>query len=536
VKKFRVSLQWKFLLCIVLIIFPTLGIIFTWSGFQNKQQSDNQMVNQARVLSHQIILTRQWITDCGGVFVDLQSQGAKDISCFFDDKLHTADGSFQRFTPSMVTRKLSQYSTRQDLYQFRLASLNPLNPANQPDGFERDALNLFQKKKVNETFRFAASNGKKYFQYMVPLYMDEKCLGCHKREQASVNAIGGGLSVILPVDQILSTTRKNYIKLAIAGTSLIFITIFTLFILMRRFVIKPLKNLEEMADEIGTGNLNARVDIKTGDEFEKLGHRFNTMAQKLTKARDNLEERITQATKELSDANLELQTLDQLKSDFLANMSHELRTPLTVIRGGIDYLNRTIKKEDNRNYLEIIDKNLARLIHLVSDLFDYTKIEAQKSDWFFDQANLSVLIEEVIEIISPLSMDKNISLKYVNPGDILVEMDLERIEQVLVNLIENAIKFSNPNTEICIKLEEDPSNVTVSIKDQGVGISPENLKTIFNKFSTVPSAGITKPAGTGLGLAICKAIIEAHNGRIWAESVKGESSTFYFSLLKKRPY
>jgi signal transduction histidine kinase len=143
------------------------------------------------------------------------------------------------------------------------------------------------------------------------------------------------------------------------------------------------------------------VDINTGDEFEKLGHRFNTMAQRLSKGRDHLEDRISQATKELSDVNRELQTLDKLKSDFLANMSHELRTPLTVIRGGIDYLNRTIKKEDNRNYLEIIDKNLARLIHLVSDLFDFTKIEGRKTEWSFDQVNLSVLIEEVLEIISP---------------------------------------------------------------------------------------------------------------------------------------
>ncbi|MBW2427771.1 MAG: hypothetical protein JRF56_02350, partial [Deltaproteobacteria bacterium] len=94
---------------------------------------------------------------------------------------------------------------------------------------------------------------------------------------------------------------------------------------------------------------------------------------------------------------------------------------------------------------------------------------------------------------------------------------------------------SGPDTEIRIQLEEDPTHVTVSVKDQGVGISQENLKTIFEKFSTVPSAGITKPEGTGLGLAICKAIIEAHDGKIWAESVKGESSTFYFSLLKKRP-
>jgi len=534
-KKLHISLQWKFLVCIALIVIPTLGLIITWNGLQHEKNSEAQMVNQARILSYQIILTRQWITDCGGVFVNLKSPGAEDISCFFDDKLQTANGSFQRFTPSMVTRKLSQYSTRQDLYRFRLAGLDPLNPENMPDGFERNALNLFRTKKATETFRFAGYNGRQYFQYMVPLYMEKECLKCHTRAADAVNAVGGGLSVLLPVDKILSATRKNHLKLAAAGTGLICMTIFTLFILMRRFVIKPLKSLEAMAAEIGRGNLGARVNIGTGDEFEKLGHRFNTMAQRLSRGRDHLEDRIAQATKDLSDANRELQTLDKLKSDFLATMSHELRTPLTVIRGGIDYLNRTIKKEDNRNYLEIIDKNLTRLIHLVSDLFDYTKIEAQKSDWLFDRANLSQLIEEVIEIISPLSMDKSISLKYMNPGDILVEMEPERIEQVLVNLIENAVKFSDPHTEICIKLEEDPTHVTVSVRDEGVGIAPENLKTIFDKFSTVPSAGKTKPEGTGLGLAICRAVIEAHGGRIWAESVRGESSTFYFSLLKKRP-
>jgi signal transduction histidine kinase len=535
VKKFRVSLQWKFFLCIVLIIFPTLGIIFIWAGIQNKSQSDEQVVNQARILARQIVLTRQWVTDCGGIFVDVQSRGARDIACFFDDKLQTNHGEFQRFTPAMVTRKLSQYSTRQDLYRFRLASLNPLNPANEPDGFEREAINSFQTRKKNETFRFARNSGKLYFQYVVPLHLEKQCLECHNRVGDSVNAIHGGLSVFLNVDDMMSAARWNHIKLAVAGTGLICLTIFTLFVLMRRFVIKPLKSLEEMADEISSGNLDARVHINTGDEFDKLGHRFNTMAQSLAAGRNQLHEQISLATKELSDANRELQTLDKLKSDFLANMSHELRTPLTVVRGGIDYLNRTIKKEDNRNYLEIIDKNLARLIHLVSDLFDYTKIEAQKSEWSFDQANLSVLIEEVVEIINPLSIDKEICIKYDNPGEILVEMDLERIEQVLVNLIENAIKFSDRKTEIIIAIEEDPTHATVSVKDQGVGISEDSLDSIFQKFSTVPSAGINKPEGTGLGLAICKAIIEAHDGKIWAESVKGQSSTFYFSLLKKRP-
>jgi len=533
-KKIQVSLQWKFFLCIVLIIIPILGIIFTWAGIQNAKQSNDQVVNQARILSRQIILTRQWITDCGGVFVNRQSQGARDVMYLFNDTLQTNRGSYQRFTPSMVTRKLSQYSTRQDLYRFRLAGLNPLNPENEADGFEREALDLFRTRGLKETFRFEQSNGNQYFQYMVPLFMEQKCLKCHKLQEDSLNSIGGGLSVFLPVDNIQSATRENHLKLTVAGSALILITILSLFILTRQFVTKPLKKLEDMTDEISKGNLDARVNIETGDELEKLGHRFNTMAQRLSKGRDHLQERISLATKELSDANRELQTLDKLKSDFLANMSHELRTPLTVIRGGIDYLNRTVKKEDNRNYLDIIDKNLARLIHLVSDLFDFTKIEGRKTEWSLDQVNLSVLIEEVLEIISPLSMDKDISISYKHPGDVLVEMDLERIEQVLVNLIENAIKFSPPQTDIHINIEEDPTYVTVSVKDRGIGIASENLKTIFDKFSTVPSAGIGKPEGTGLGLAICKAIIEAHDGKIWAESVKGESSTFYFTLIKKR--
>ncbi len=533
--KFRISLQWKFFLCLVLIIIPTLGLLFAWAGVQNKSQSDEQLVNQARILARQIVLTRQWVTDCGGVFVDLQSQGAKDIACSFEDRLQTVHGEYQRFTPAMVTRKLSQYSTRQELYRFRLASLNPLNPANKPDGFEREAINLFQTRKVGESFEFGENNGQRFFRDMVPLYLEKQCLECHNREGDSLNSIRGGLSVFFNIDEVLSASRNNHLKLAVAGTGLIFLMVFTLFVLMRKFVIKPLKSLEDMTDEIGKGNLAARVNIDTGDEFEKLGHRFNTMAQSLTIGRDHLQERIAQATKELSDANCELQTLDKLKSDFLANMSHELRTPLTVVRGGIDYLNRTVKKEDNRNYLKIIDKNLARLIHLVSDLFDYTKIEAQKSEWSFDQANLSILIEEVIEIISPLSMEKDISINYTDPGDILVEMDLERIEQVLVNLIENAIKFSDRDSEISIGIEDGPTHATVSVKDQGVGISEKNLETIFQKFSTVPSAGINKPEGTGLGLAICKAIIEAHDGKIWAESIQGESSTFYFTLLKRRP-
>jgi signal transduction histidine kinase len=532
VKKFHLSLQWKFLLIIIFIIVPILGIIFTWTGIQSEKQATEQVLNQARVLARQVILTRQWVTDCGGVMIPRESKGAEGIAFFFDDKLDTSRGIYQRFTPSMVTKKLSQYSNRQDLYRFRLTSLTPINPQNKPDDFEKDALKKFSDQGLNEMIRFGRKDQNQHLQYMVPLYVKQGCVECHHGYASSPNSIRGGLSVFLPIDKMKSSIATNRLKLAVSGAGLVLLTVFILFILMHRLVIKPLKNFEEMTTEIGKGNLEARVNVNTGDEFEKLGHAFNEMAERITKGRYLLEDKISQATRELSEANRELKTLDKLKSDFLANMSHELRSPLTVIRGGIDYLNRTVKKEDNRSYLEIIDKNLARLIHLVSDLFDFTKIEAKKIDWSFEQGNLAVLIEEIIEIMSPLSMDKKILVHYENPGNIIVEFDQERIEQVLVNLIENAIKFSDPRAEIRIKVKEGHEYVIVSIKDKGIGIPEKNLETIFDKFSTVPSGRDGQTEGTGLGLAICKAIVEAHGGRIWAESVKGVSSTFYFTLPK----
>ena len=107
-KKINLSLQWKFFLCIILIIIPTLGIIFTWSAYQQEKQAVDQVVNRARTLARQIIVTRQWVTDCGGLMVPGESKGATDITFYYDDRLVTSRGWYRQFTPSMVTKKLSQ--------------------------------------------------------------------------------------------------------------------------------------------------------------------------------------------------------------------------------------------------------------------------------------------------------------------------------------------------------------------------------------------------------------------------------------------
>ena len=139
-KEIRFSLKEKFLIGIILTVVPVLGLIFAWTGLRNERQATDQVINQARILARQIIMTRQWISDCGGIMVARDSHGARDTFYFYDDRMQTDRGTYQRFTPSMVTKKLSTYSMRENLYQFRLASINPMNPENHPNPFEKAAL------------------------------------------------------------------------------------------------------------------------------------------------------------------------------------------------------------------------------------------------------------------------------------------------------------------------------------------------------------------------------------------------------------
>lgn len=535
-QKIRLSLQFKFLIAIVLIVLPAMGIVFLWAGIQNERQALDQVLNQARIVSRQIILTRHWVTDCTSLMVKENSPGEKDTGHFFMDRMQTPRGPFRRFTPSMVTKKLSEYSEKQDLYRFHLVSLHPLNPENRPDAFEASALNRFKSRGLSEFYRITHESGQEELHYMVPLHLEKGCLKCHQPGiQGSDHDIWGGLSIFLPIDELGTAIETFNLNLVLAGTGLVSLTIVMLFFLLRRLVIQPLQDMEAVAGQLAGGDLKARLKISTGDELESLGRAFNSMVGEIEAGKDRLEARVNQATADLAKANQELRTLDELKSNFLANMSHELRSPLTSIRGGLDYLQRTLRKEENRHYLRIMDKNVNRLIRLVSDLFDFTKLEAKKVDWSFSQENLCLLIEEVIDILSYLSLEKNVDVVFENPGDIVFNMDRDRMEQVLVNLLDNAIKYSRPETEVRISLKAQQEEVMVSVYNQGPGIPEDKLDSIFDKFSTVPCGRQGRTEGTGLGLAICKAIVEAHGGRIRAESVPGESCCICFTLPNPSP-
>lgn len=524
------SLKHKFVWGVILIIAPVLTLLFAWLSFRMINQGKDETLEKARVVAHQIILTRKWITDCmGGVFVNKDSQGAAGMNFILSNRIETPDGIFQQFSPAMVTKKLSEYSFREKAYNFSLTSLEPINLENSPDAFEKEALNHFDGN-TDEFFAFSED----VLDYMVPLYRTEGCLKCHKGEGAAKAGIIGGLRVTIPFRKVKDAFKRNALVLALSGCLITCITILVLIFYVRNLVLTPLRELDEKSRLLSTGKLDTRVSMKTGDELERLGNTFNAMAHSLMLHRDELEQRVASATRDLARANHELLKLDKLKSDFLANMSHELRTPLTAVKGSIHFLERTVTDPQSLDYIHIIEKNISRLTRLISNLFDFTKLEAGKIEWEFEHENITELVKDVIEIMSPVSTEKNIAVTLKSPPDVFAFIDLERIEQVLVNLLDNAIKYSKPSTTVQIEISESDHDIEILVRDQGPGIDAKNLDTIFEKFYTGDSDNGEKQHGAGMGLAISKAIITAHRGTITVASNEKTGTIFRIFLPSKK--
>jgi signal transduction histidine kinase len=242
-------------------------------------------------------------------------------------------------------------------------------------------------------------------------------------------------------------------------------------------------------------------------------------------------------TEELQKRARELKELDRLKSAFLANMSHELRTPLNSILGFTDVMLEGLdgKLTDYMdNDLRLIQKNGQHLLHLINDVLDMAKIESGRMNLHPEKFVVHELLDEVTSITSTLASEKNTALFIAEDSDREAQIyaDSTRIRQVMINLVNNAIKFTtNGKISMCVSYL-DGARVLIKVKDTGLGIPPDHLESIFQEFTQVDTSTTRKVGGTGLGLPISRRLIEMHGGRLWAEStgVEGEGSTFFVEL------
>jgi len=240
-----------------------------------------------------------------------------------------------------------------------------------------------------------------------------------------------------------------------------------------------------------------------------------------------------ETAEQLRQANLKLQELDKLKDEFVTLASHELRTPMTAIRGSLstilDGYSGEISKEA-REFLTAAYNENDRLIRLVNNLLNISRIEAGRFTFNITKVDVGKIIEEVIRNLEMATREKNLFLTYEHvSGMPLVFADEDKIREVLINLIGNAIKFTHTGG-VKVSQYKKEGMIVVAVTDTGSGIAKEDQELLFKKFSQLQGSYAKQSGGTGLGLYICKQIIEGLNGQIWLESELSKGSTFFFSL------
>ena len=395
---------------------------------------------------------------------------------------------------------------------------------------------------------FAPPGNTEYYYYQ-PVYWNDSCLKCHNIQHTVLSAsdmasAGSGsqvpfrcVKVIMPHEATSKAITRTRSLLIGVGILTVFVAMVGLYVIVRYVIVKPLKHLRDVSEEISQGNTTLRAEINTRDEFEELAHSFNRMLRHMTEAQDELRDvnaSLDAKVDELAQLNMRLYDMNRLKSDFLANMSHELRTPLNSIIGfsdvlqGIDSLN-----DKQRRYAQNIQKSGRVLLEMINDILDLAKLEAGKMEIKPSEFRLDFVLSAQCDMVRSLTEEKNIDLDLVvDENDPPVYQDQSKIQQILTNLLSNAIKFTPEGGRITVSARHLPSDkLELTVADTGIGIASEDRDVIFEKFrqssAVLNNDGLTREhSGTGLGLSIVRELCKLLGGDISFESELGQGSTF----------
>lgn len=303
-----------------------------------------------------------------------------------------------------------------------------------------------------------------------------------------------------------------------------------------RRIVGPIETLRDGVAAIRLGHLTTRVQIDSEDEIADLGNDVNHMAAQLHEMYSGLEEKVQERTRSLVEMHRQLQESDRHKSQFLATTSHELRTPLTAVIGFAEELDDGSAGPLHplqRRYVTNILSSARHLLGLINDLLDLSKIEAGRMTLHPTDIDLQPLMHSVVNMVDGMAHLQGIALAFDTPSGLSVRADRERLRQVLLNLVANALKFTPQGGSVTIVAERIGSEARLAVIDTGIGIAPEDLDRIFREFEQVDSSLTRRRDGTGLGLPLSKRLVELMGGRIGAESQPGEGSRFWFTLPLK---
>jgi signal transduction histidine kinase len=455
--------------------------------------------------------------------------------------------------------------------------LDPVAPPDVADGYARldvAVLDYFRSRPApaetdaavppgtGEEREFRTSDRSEYHYYQ-PIRARERCLVCHAYRGPTAQpvppppdapppeALAAGdlmavVKVVMPDGATRTAINWNRATLLAAAIMTWFLSMLAAWAIVRWVIVKPLEHLRDVSDEVRRGNVEARAEVHTTDEFEELGVAFNRMLrglvdtqEALQKTNDTLDEKVD----ELAQANLHLYEMNRLKSDFLATMSHELRTPLNSIIGFSDVLGSIESLDDKqRRYVQNIRSSGRMLLEMINDILDLAKIEAGKMEVRAVPFDVEAVVSAQCDMVRPLAEKKEIDVAFeVGPGLEVVVQDQAKVQQILANLLSNAVKFTPGGGRVDVRARLLPGaagggELVLDVVDTGVGIAAEEQQTIFEKFRQggLPRRGddaMTREySGTGLGLSIVRELCRLLGGDVAVESQLGRGSRFTVRL------
>jgi signal transduction histidine kinase len=293
--------------------------------------------------------------------------------------------------------------------------------------------------------------------------------------------------------------------------------------------------VEELRAHIGNDMEDSAVE-----ELQQQNRDFVNILAELEEKRDELERvngQLNETNRELNEANAKLRELSEMKEEFLALTTHDLRSPLTVISGVISFFTSGRLGElspEQKNMVSMMERNTQSLIELVNDLLDASKLESGTIRLEIASIDLRGVLDELRETMEPLAKEKEIELVETLPADLPpVQADRAKLRRIILNLLSNALKFTRKGGRVEVRVEREAGQVRISVSDTGVGIAPEDVARLFDKYEQARSRATRGEKGTGLGLYITRQLLELHGSEIKVESQVGKGSTFSFTLPVK---
>lgn len=508
----RISLRTKFIIFICAIISVSyLFILYRTSVFDESMILRNAE-QQARMLYKQILLTRQWASDHNGLFI-LKRKGVEmnpylDLPTVKDHNGHT----YYMRNPAMITRELSVYAKRDGLGHFRVTSLNPINPLNIPDEFERKSLLSFGKD-AQEAIDVEDHGHGRNVRFIAPLMVTESCLNCHARHGYKYGDIRGGLSITIPINWADDLIRRNTHSLVFIGVASIFLVTVALFLMFESLIVHRINRLS-LAMRAFPEDLPEQYLLPSvfKDELDSVNDNFILFCDRLKKSQHDL----IKAQKQ-SHLNEKMASLGILT----AGIAHEINNPLGGMLNCVKSMRENPEDiELTQRYLPLIDKGLRQIEQTMRQLLNFGRTEPL----VLREVDIKRLVMECTELLSfkykNIQFDINIS---VSTHHLL---DAEALKQIIINIGLNAIQEMTDGGGLTIECKRINDELVLIFQDSGSGIAEKDLPFIFDPFFTTKDVG----EGTGLGLAVTYSLVQRMEGKISVDSREGEGTVFTINI------